>query len=89
MGDRVKVDDTGEELLLGIGLRRPIGNLFQNLGVASLRIIEAGSVNQCDSCPIALKRVRLDLLGALSLLESEPNLYSSELSYKNKDHRSL
>ena len=51
MGDGVEVDDTGKELALLIGFRGPIGNLFQDLGIASLRIIEARSVDQCDPFP--------------------------------------
>jgi len=45
MGDGVKVDDTGEELLLPVGCRGPISDLLQYLSIASLRIIEARSVN--------------------------------------------
>ena len=45
MGDGMKVDDTGEELLLLIGRRGPISDLFQDLRIASLRVIEARSVN--------------------------------------------
>ena len=51
MGDGVKVDDTREELALLVGFRGPIGNLFQDLGVASLSVVKARSVDQCDYFP--------------------------------------
>jgi len=51
MGDGVKVYDTGEELLLPAGCRGSISDLFQDLGIASLRIIEARSVDQRDFAP--------------------------------------
>jgi len=63
MGDRVEVDDAGEESLLYVGLLSPLSDLFQDLGIASLRIIEARSVDQCDFYTVMLKRVRLDLAG--------------------------
>ena len=66
MGDRVEVDDTGEELVLLVGCRGPIGNLFQELSIASIRIIEAGSVDQYNPFPFILKRVWLDLAGSFS-----------------------
>ena len=45
MGDGMEVDDAGEELVLLIGFRGPIGNLFQGLRIASIRIIKARSVD--------------------------------------------
>ena len=51
MGDGVEVDDTGEELVLLVGFRGPIGDLFQDFRIGSLRIIEARSVDQGDSFP--------------------------------------
>jgi len=51
MGDGMEVDDTREELVLLVGFRGPIGNLFQDLCIGSIRIIEAGSVDQSDSFP--------------------------------------
>ena len=48
MGDWVEVDDTGEELVLLVGFRGPIGDLFQDLRIASICIIEARSVDQGD-----------------------------------------
>jgi len=84
MGDRVKVYDTGEELLLLVGCRGPISDLFQDLGIGPLRIIEARSVDQRDFCTCIVKSVRLDLAGVflLSAFESNP---SRGLSYENKD----
>ena len=48
MGDGVEVDDTGEEVVLLVGFRGPIGDLFQDLRIGSIRIIEARSVDQDD-----------------------------------------
>ena len=45
MGDGVEVDDTGEESPLPVGFRGPIGNLSQDIDIASIRIIESRSVN--------------------------------------------
>ena len=45
MGDGMKVDDTGEELVLLVGCRGPIGNLLQDFDIASFCIIEARSIN--------------------------------------------
>ena len=45
MSDGVKIDDTGEELPLLVAFRGPIGNLSQDIDIASIRIIESGSVN--------------------------------------------
>jgi len=89
MGDGVKVNDTGEEFPLSVGLRGPIGNLSQDLDIASIRTIEARSIDKCDFCPCILKRVRLDLAGAFPLSAFESNFYRRGLSYKNKDRYSL
>ena len=43
--DGVKVDDTRQESAIPIGLRGPISDLLQDLHIASLRIIEARSVD--------------------------------------------
>ena len=88
MGDGVEVDDTGEEFFLLVGFRGPISDLLQDLGIASLCIIEARSVDQCNFRPCIVKRVRLDLASAFFSLEFESN-YRRGLSYKNKAHRPL
>ena len=88
MGDGMEVDDAREELALPVGFAGPTGNLLKDLRVASLRIIEARSVDKCDFCTCILKRVRLDLAGTFFLLTFKPN-YSRGLSYKYKDHHSL
>ena len=51
MGDGVEVDDTREELVLVVGFRGPISNLFKDLRIASVRIIEARGVDQGDYFP--------------------------------------
>ena len=45
MCDGVEVDDTGEELFIPVGRRSPISDILQDLGIGSIRIIEARSVN--------------------------------------------
>ena len=45
MGDGVEVDDTREELVPLVGLRGPISDILQDLGIASLRTIEARNVD--------------------------------------------
>ena len=83
----MEIDDTREELLLLVGFRGPGGNLSHDFSLASGCIIEARSVDKCNSCPSMFKGVSLDLGSTFSLLASVPNFYSKELSYKNKDHR--
>jgi len=87
MGNRVEVDDTGEEYAVLVGRRGPISDLSQDLYIIYLRIIEARSVDQGDFSPRILKRVSLDLAGAFLLSALESNFYSRELSYKNKNDR--
>ena len=45
MGDGMKVNDTGEESLIPVGLRGPTGNLLQDLGINAIHAIEARSVD--------------------------------------------
>ena len=45
MSDGVEVDDTGEELILLVGRLSPISDLFQDICIASLCVIEARCVN--------------------------------------------
>ena len=45
MGDGMKVDDTGEELVLLVGRRGPISDLLEDLRITSLYVIKAGSVD--------------------------------------------
>ena len=45
MRDGMKVNDTGEEMVIPVGLRGPTGNLLQDLGINSIHTVEAGSVD--------------------------------------------
>ena len=45
MRDGVKVNDTGEELVIPVGLRGPIGNHPQDLDIASIDTVEPRSID--------------------------------------------